>query len=125
MVSNRFNSVLIIGMGLMGSSLARALYHYQVAKNVYGLDNDEIVLKKCNDLKLIIRGESDINNFKEQFDLIIICSPLSTYQKVFSYLDHFVKKKTLLTDVGSTKVSVIEDYMKEVFKLHINLDQEI
>ncbi len=111
----KFNSVLIIGMGLIGSSIARALYENNITSNIFGLDSNIDVIKKCLELDILLKGETDINNFSEQFDLIIICTPLNSYKNIFSYLNNYVSEDTLLTDVGSTKVSVIED-----FKNHVN-----
>ncbi len=108
----KFNSVLIIGMGLIGSSISRALKDEHVANNVYGLDSNVRVIKKCQELNLLTQGETNLKNFNLQFDLIIICTPLSTYEKIFINLDNFVTKPTLVTDVGSTKMSTINDYNK-------------
>ena len=80
----KFNSVLIIGMGLIGSSLSRSLTHFKVAKKIYGIDNNEEVIKKCEKLNLLFKGSTNIHTFNNQFDLIIICSPLNTYKKIFS-----------------------------------------
>ena len=111
-MSKKFNSVLIIGMGLIGSSISRALIENHVANNVYGLDSDDRVIKKCLELNLLIQGETNLNNFDLQFDLIIICTPLSAYEKIFNNLVDFVSQPTLITDVGSTKMSTIKDYKK-------------
>ena len=106
----KFNSVLIIGMGLIGSSISRALYENHITNNVYGLDTNHKVLKKCQDLNIFIQGETDLKNFDLQFDLIFICTPLSTYKDIFNSLAKFISKPTLVTDVGSTKLSTISDY---------------
>ena len=58
-----------------------------------------------------------INN---SFDLIIICSPLSTYKEIFSSLNQFVTQPTYVTDVGSTKVSVIQDFKAQVTNTNIH-----
>jgi len=105
-----FQKTLIIGVGLIGSSIARALREYNISFEIYGVDNNSDVLEKCKHLNILSTGKKDLNDFSFQFDLIIICSPLSTYKKIFSSLNNFVKKSTLVTDVGSTKVSVIQDY---------------
>ena len=105
-----FQKTLIIGVGLIGSSIARALREHGISLEIYGVDSSSDVLEKCNNLNILSSGKKDINDFSCQFDLIIICSPLSTYKKIFSSLNDFVKKSTLVTDVGSTKVSVIQDY---------------
>ncbi len=118
-MTKKFNSVLIIGMGLIGSSLSRALIENNISTNIYGLDSDEKVIKKCEELNLLVQGKTNLANFDLQFDLIIICTPLSMYKKIFMDLDRFVSKPTLVTDVGSTKISTINDYNKA--KTNINI----
>ena len=49
----KYNSALIIGMGLIGSSICRALKKNNLASNVYGLDNSKDVIKKCRNLNLV------------------------------------------------------------------------
>ncbi len=106
----KFNSVLIIGMGLIGSSISRALYENNLTNNVYGFDKDYEVIEKCKELQLVYQAETDLNKFKLQFDLIIICTPLSTYKNIFNSLAKFISQPTLVTDVGSTKMSTISDF---------------
>jgi len=107
-----FEKTLIIGIGLIGSSIARAIDKYNISSKIYILDNKESVIKKCSDLKFLEDAKTDIKDFSTQFDLIVISSPLSSYREIFLSLDNFVLKKTLITDVGSTKVSVIKDYIE-------------
>ena len=118
MVKN-FNSVLIIGMGLIGSSLSRAIYKNHLATNIFGIDTNEDVIKKCEELNLLVQINTNINNYKQQFDLIIICTPLGTYKEIFSSLNQFVTQSTLVTDVGSTKVSTIQDFKEQVTNTNI------
>ena len=109
-MTKKFNSVLIIGMGLIGSSISRALLENHLANNVYGLDSDFKVIKKCQNLKILTQGETELKKYNFQFDLIIICTPLSTYKKIFQSLSEFIYQRTLVTDVGSTKMSTINDF---------------
>ncbi len=106
----KFKFSFIDGMGLIGSSISRALLDYDVTNKVYGFDTDDKVIKKCKELDLIVQGETDLKKFKLQFDLIIICTPLSTYRDIFNLLSDFVSQPTLVTDVGSTKMSTISDF---------------
>ena len=115
----KHNSVLIVGMGLIGSSLARAIKENDLAKNIYGLDNNIDNLKKCNELKILSKGASKLNSYSEQFEMIIICSPLSTYKKIFIDLNSYITRDTLITDVGSTKMSVIKDFKDNVTNHHL------
>ncbi len=113
-MKKKYNSVLIIGMGLIGSSISRALIENELVNSVYGLDTDEKVIEKCNDLSLLVQGEMNLNDFDIQFDLIIICSPLSSYKNIFTSLSDFISQPTLITDVGSTKMSTISDFKNSV-----------
>ena len=105
-----FQKTLIIGIGLIGSSIARALREHGISSEIHGVDTSAKVLAKCNNLNILSSGKKNLKDFSCQFDLIIICSPLSTYKNIFSSLNNFVNKPTLVTDVGSTKASVIQDY---------------
>ena len=119
MSKKEFNSVLIIGLGLIGSSIARALKEYRLSKNIFGLDNNKKNIKKCEKLSLLTKGFDNLQNFSNQFDLIIICSPLSTYRNIFIDLNKFISEQTLITDVGSTKMSVIKDFKDIVTNKYI------
>jgi cyclohexadieny/prephenate dehydrogenase len=99
--------------------LARAIKENDLAKNIYGLDNNPNNLKKCNELKLLSRGENSLDGFSEEFDMIIICSPLSTYKKIFSDLNDYIIQDTLITDVGSTKMSVIKNFKDVITNKHL------
>ena len=112
MSNYKYDKVLIIGVGLIGSSIARALREHGISSEIHGLDSDSKVINKCKDLKILSSLQNKIEKFSFQFDLIIICTPLSTYNAIFTYLNNFINKPTLITDVGSTKMSVIEDYKK-------------
>ena len=119
MSTKEFNSVLIVGLGLIGSSLARAIKEYELAEKIFGLDNKKQNINKCEELGFLDKGFDNLKNFSNQFDLIIICSPLSTYKNIFSNLNLFVSKKTLITDVGSTKMSVIRDFTEVITNKNI------
>ena len=115
----KFNSVLIIGVGLIGSSIARAIKEHNISHNIYGYDNNSENLKKCKDLKILTKGEKNFNNLNQQFELIIICSPLSSYKNIFQKLNSYILQDTIITDVGSTKVSVISDFNEIITNKYI------
>tara|TARA_X000000368_G_scaffold257090_1_gene203184 strand:+ start:517 stop:1431 length:915 start_codon:yes stop_codon:yes gene_type:complete len=119
-MSNKlFNKILIIGVGLIGSSIARGIKEYNISSNVYGIDKNEKVIAKCKELNLLDDVKKNIDEFSFQFDLIIICSPLGTYKEIFLSLNNFINKDTLITDVGSTKVSVIKNFNDKNKNAHL------
>ncbi len=105
-----YSSVLIVGMGLIGSSIARSLKENKIAEKVYALDNNEDIINTTHELKIVDDIKNNLNKYTIQFDIIFICTPLSAYKSIFDQLNNHVKQYTLITDVGSTKVSVIDDY---------------
>ncbi len=109
-----YKSVLIIGMGLIGSSIARIIKEKKIAQNVNSLDNNKLINNKTKKLRIVDKVYEDFNDISSQFDLIFICTPLSSYKNIFKKLNTFVKQPTLVTDVGSTKVSVINDFKSEI-----------
>ena len=115
----KLNSVLIIGVGLIGSSLARAIADYDISKKIYGIDTDIKNLKKSEELKILSKASRSLNSYSQQFDLILICSPLSSYKKIFKQLNSYITQDTLIADVGSTKMSVIDDFKEVVTNNHL------
>ncbi len=107
-----YESALVIGMGLIGSSIARVLKEKKISKKIFALDKNNDVISMTKNLQLVDEIESDLYKYKEQFDVIFICTPLSSYKNIFDQLNNYITENTLLTDVGSTKVSVIEDFKK-------------
>ncbi len=109
-----YDSVLVIGMGLIGSSIARALKEKQISKKIFAIDKNADVISTSKKLNLVDTIEDDLNKFKQHFDIIFICTPLSSYKNIFNQLNNHITKETLVTDVGSTKVSVIEDFKQSI-----------
>jgi len=109
-----YKSVLIIGMGLIGSSIARAIKKNNIAEHIFAIDNNKSINILTKDLNIVDGIFENLEDVSVQFDLIFICTPLSAYKNIFKKLNTFVEEPTLITDVGSTKVSVINDYKSEI-----------
>jgi cyclohexadieny/prephenate dehydrogenase len=116
-----FQKVLIIGVGLIGSSIARALKNYELADQIIGYDIDSLVKEKCKYLKIVDEFIDSIIDSNHYFDLIIICSPLSTYKGIFESLNQHITQSCIITDVGSTKMSVIKDFENSCTNNYISL----
>ncbi len=110
MKNNYFKKILIIGFGLIGSSVARAVKKNNISREIYAIEKNDQVIKKCKKLRIVKQIKKNIKEYSLQFDLIIICSPLSSYKNIFLELNTYINKKTIITDVGSTKLSVIIDF---------------
>ena len=102
-----FNKVCIIGCGLIGSSLARAIKKYNLSEKIVSSNRSNIVNKKVLDLKIVDDSSSDTQKMVNDSDLIIIATPLSSYEIVISKIKNSLKNGMILTDVGSVKERVI------------------
>lgn len=111
-----FNKVTIIGLGLIGSSIARAIKKNNLCKILVAHDKSKIVLKKTLQLKITNYIEPNLKKSVENSDLVIICTPLGTYKNIVSVIKNYLKKTCILTDVGSAKIFVTNTVNKLINK---------
>ena len=109
-----FKKVCIIGCGLIGSSLARAIKNNNLSTIIVSSNRSDAVNKKVIELKIVDDSSSDTKKMAEGSDLIIIATPLSSYDNVISKIKDCLKSGTILTDVGSVKENVISLVEKSV-----------
>jgi cyclohexadieny/prephenate dehydrogenase len=102
-----FKKICIIGCGLIGSSLARAIKKYNLSEKIVSSNRSDIVNKKVLELKMVNDSSSDTQKMAKDSDLIIIATPLSSYENVILKIKNSLKSGTILTDVGSVKERVI------------------
>ena len=107
--------VLIIGCGLLGSSLVRRISKKKIAKKIFIYEKSKSNILKIRKLKLpgtIVKSlEDGVNNS----DLVIFCTPMSEYKKLIIKINKFISSKTIITDIGSSKIEsskVIKKFLK-------------
>ena len=109
-------NILIIGCGLIGSSLLRVIHKKKLAKKIFVYEKSISNIAKIKKLKLpgvIVKTLRDgiINS-----DLIIFCTPMSEYKKLIIKINKFIKPNTLITDIGSSKIEttkIIKKFLKK------------
>ena len=109
-----FNKVCIIGCGLIGSSIARAIRKNHLSSKIVSSNRSDSVNKKVIELKIVDDSSSDTKKMAEGSDLIIIATPLSSYEDIISKIKNSLKSGTILTDVGSVKENIINLIEKNV-----------
>ena len=100
-------NISIIGIGLIGSSLARAVKHYDSEILIHAVDSSFENLEKSKNLSLADSYNTEINKEVEVSEVVFICTPISAYEKIFKDLKKFNLNKSIITDVGSSKLEVI------------------
>jgi len=108
-----FNKISIIGCGLIGSSILRAVEEKKLASKISAFDKSS---KVTDYLKKNFSAEicSNLSDVVKDSDLIIIASPLSSYKEILLSIQSNLKENVILTDTGSAK--------KEVNKIISNLN---
>tara|TARA_B100000963_G_scaffold64080_1_gene52026 strand:- start:135 stop:1007 length:873 start_codon:yes stop_codon:yes gene_type:complete len=100
--------VTIIGIGLIGSSIARVLKDIDKKIQINIVDTSKESLEKSNLLKLGNIYSLEIDKNIEESDIIFICTPISAYEKIFKLLNKFELSNVIISDVGSSKVKIIK-----------------
>ena len=111
---SHYSTVTIIGLGLIGSSLARIIKSAGLAERLILTDKNPDVLAKARTLGLGDHIEQDASRAVEQADLVVIAVPVGAMATVTAQIASALKDGAVITDTGSTKVSVINDMAPHV-----------
>lgn len=103
-----FEKVTIIGMGLIGSSLARAIKLHGVANRIIAADLDQKVCDTVKRLGIANAAMTDIRQSVVGSDLVIISVPVGAVSAVGEAIGPALKAGAVVTDVGSVKQGVID-----------------
>ena len=114
MVKNKrlFRKVSIIGLGLIGSSIALAIKRKNLAQVTSGYSRSLKTRNAAEKLKITDKIENNIGNCVKDSDLVIICTHLNSYKSIFKKISPYLSEKTIVSDVGSAKESAIASVEK-------------
>jgi cyclohexadieny/prephenate dehydrogenase len=104
-----FQKLSLIGLGLIGSSVARAVRHYGLVGEVVGYDRDQETREKAIALGLLDRVTPTAAAAVAGADCVMLCTPLSTYTELGREIAPILQSGTIVTDVGSVKSCVLRD----------------
>ena len=107
--------ILIIGCGLLGSSLVRRISKNRIAKKIFIYEKSKSNILKIKRLKLPGKIVKSLEDGVVNSDLVIICTPMSEYKKLIIKINKFISSKTIITDIGSSKIEsskVIKKFLK-------------
>ena len=97
----------IIGVGLIGGSLARALRKAKLVGRITACNRSEVTLKKAVKLGVIDDYSLNISEAVKGADVIIIGTPLSVSEKILPEIANSISVNAVLTDVGSVKGGIV------------------
>jgi len=99
----------LIGMGLIGSSLARAVASKGLVRSVVGCARREATRDKALELGLAESMFADPGDAADGADLVVLCTPLGAYAEIAQAIGPRLAAGSIVTDVGSVKQAVIRD----------------
>ncbi|PPR65124.1 MAG: Prephenate dehydrogenase [Alphaproteobacteria bacterium MarineAlpha3_Bin7] len=104
-----FNKVTLIGIGLIGSSIARVIKRDKIARHLVAVAKSKKTIDSVLKLGIADSVTLDLSEAVNDADMVMLCSPLGTYKKIVREIGPNLKRGCILTDVGSVKGCVFED----------------
>ncbi len=112
MTNKLFSQVTIIGLGLIGSSLALALKDKGVAEKVVGLSRSVSTQKYALSAKIVDEVYGSVEEAVLGADCIVLCTPLGAMEGLLIQISQSLHKRPndrcIITDAGSSKMFVVE-----------------
>jgi prephenate dehydrogenase len=100
--------ICIIGVGLIGGSLAKSLKNKRYVKTIMGFSRHEANLKIAKKLNVIDDYSLDIKTALQGANIVIIATPVNSFKTIFEAIKPYLTEDMIITDVGSTKDSIIK-----------------
>ncbi|EYR83577.1 prephenate/arogenate dehydrogenase family protein [Shinella sp. 838] len=116
MTDGHFDKITLIGIGLIGSSIARAVKAKGLAKTVTISSRSQETLDRARELELGTDYVHDAGKAVEDADLVIVSVPVGASGKVAEDIAPHLKSGAIVTDVGSTKASVVAQMLPHMPK---------
>ena len=110
------NKITIIGVGLIGGSLARALKERNLAKVVFGYGRDQSRLEEAQKSNVIDAFSTNIKEAIDEANIIVIATPVGTFKDILDQIEPLISSNVIITDVGSTKsdiVNIVNDVLRD------------
>ena len=109
-------NILIIGCGLLGSSLLRRIQKKKMANKIYIYEKSKSNITKIKKLKLPGIIIKKLEDGVVKADLIILCTPMNEYKNLILKMNKCLLSKTIITDIGSSKIEsskIIKKFLRK------------
>ncbi len=103
-----FETVAIVGVGLIGGSIGLAMRERKLARQIIGIGRSEEKLATARRLGAIDAGTTVLAHGVEDAKLVIVCTPVDTIANFVSQAEAALGNRSLITDAGSTKAEVVQ-----------------
>lgn len=104
-----FETIAFVGIGLIGSSLARVVRRDGLARRTTAVARSAATRDKALQLGLVDAATADHAEAVAEADLVMICTPIGAYAEVAAAIAPHLKQGAIVSDVGSVKQAVVRD----------------
>ena len=111
-----FKKILIIGCGLIGSSILRGSITKKISTHYFVYEKSHRNIKKIKKISNKVRILDSLDDKLSDIDLVVLSTPMSEYEKIIPNLNRYLNKNCLITDVGSTKENILKLKNKKLSK---------
>ena len=109
-------NILIIGCGLLGSSLVRKISKIKISKKIFIYEKSKKNIEKIKKLKLKGTIVKKLKDVIPHTGFIIFCTPMSEYKKIILKINDYLSSDHIITDIGSAKLKSNEIIRKNLKK---------
>lgn len=102
-----YDTVAIIGVGLIGGSIGLALRERRLAHKIVGIGRRQTSLDKARDVGAIDHGVTNLANGVAEAQLIVVATPVDSIAERVIQASAACPAASLITDAGSTKASIV------------------
>ena len=103
-----FKTIGVIGVGLLGGSIAAAARQRNLAETILGAGRNPSRMRAAQQSGLLDRGTTNIAETAAQSDLVIVCTPVNHIVQFIQTVAQNCRPGTIITDVGSTKQQICD-----------------
>ncbi len=100
-----FNKVAIVGVGLIGGSIALGIKKKGLARQIIGVSRHKKTLLLAKKIHAIDKGSEELNIIQDA-DLVILATPVNTILNLAGLISNLVKGDCIVSDTGSTKAKI-------------------
>ncbi|HTL54354.1 MAG TPA: prephenate dehydrogenase/arogenate dehydrogenase family protein [Candidatus Limnocylindrales bacterium] len=110
----RWKKVTLVGVGLLGGSLGKALRQRRLADSVIGFVRRAASVKECQTAGAVDLATRDLSSAVEGADLVVLCTPIAQMEPLVRQMLPALRRRAIVTDVGSVKASLVRQLEKPI-----------
>ena len=115
----KFEKITVIGLGLIGASICKALKETKSVGEIIGVDKDDHVIEYSLGENIVDSAYSKLGDYVEGSEIVLVSTYVDKIVDIVKSLYSFLDQDSIITDVGSVKGSIVKE-IEETIPEHIS-----